>query len=307
MAMVTITDIQKMKLEEKKIVVMTAYDYSMASIIDRANVDILLVGDSGGRNLLGHEDNNSVTMDEMVLMTRSVSRGAKRALVIGDMPFMTYQVSKEKALRNAGRLIQEAGAQAVKLEVGADYAATVEAVVKAGIPVMAHMGLTPMATIGAASYRSGEINLEEENVWRDVDALVAAGSFSLLLTGVPPNLAKRITEKVKIPTIAGFGAGDNCDGQIGVTHGVVGFNVWELDKPKAAYGPVGVALFEAGPQVHRGRPCRQARPLTPRSVGLRFNNGSIGPLSGLNLVNGSSLSKVDRPIMQRPARTEWEV
>ena len=139
MARVTITDIQKMKLEKKKIVVMTAYDYSMASIIDRANVDILLVGDSGGRNLLGHEDNNSVTMDEMVLMTRSVSRGAKRALVIGDMPFMTYQVSKEKALRNAGRLIQEAGAQAVKLEVGADYAATVEAVVKAGIPVMAQM------------------------------------------------------------------------------------------------------------------------------------------------------------------------
>ena len=177
MARVTITDIQKMKLEKKKIVVMTAYDYSMASIIDRANVDILLVGDSGGRNLLGHEDNNSVTMDEMVLMTRSVSRGAKRALVIGDMPFMTYQVSKEKALRNAGRLIQEAGAQAVTLEVGADYAATVEAVVKAGIPVMAHMGLTPMATIGAASYRSGEINLEEENVWRDVDALVAAGEL----------------------------------------------------------------------------------------------------------------------------------
>ena len=260
MARVTITDIQKMKLEKKKIVVMTAYDYSMASIIDRANVDILLVGDSGGRNLLGHEDNNSVTMDEMVLMTRSVSRGAKRALVIGDMPFMTYQVSKEKALRNAGRLIQEAGAQAVKLEVGDDYAATVEAVVKAGIPVMAHMGLTPMATIGAASYRSGEINLEEENVWRDVDALVAAGSFSLLLTGVPPDLAKRITEKVKIPTIAGFGAGDNCDGQICVTHGVVDFNVWELDKPKAAYGPVGVALFEAARKftedVRAGKPVR---------------------------------------------------
>ena len=161
---------------------------------------------------------------------------------------------------DAGRLIQEAGAQAVKLEVGADYAATVEAVVKAGIPVMAHMGLTPMATIGAASYRSGEINLEEENVWRDVDALVAAGSFSLLLTGVPPDLAKRITEKVKIPTIAGFGAGDNCDGQICVTHGVVDFNVWELDKPKAAYGPVGVALFEAARKftedVRAGKPVR---------------------------------------------------
>src|SRR5919106_3142215 len=214
----TVVDIQRMKQEKRKIVTMTAYDFQMARIIDKAGVDIILIGDSGGRYLLGHEDNNSVTMDEMVLMARCVSRGSKQALVVADMPFMSYQVSRENALRNAGRLIQQAGAQAVKLEVGADYAATVEAIVKAGIPVMAHMGLTPMATIGAANYRSGEINLQEETVWRDVDALVAAGSFSLLLTGVPPDLAKRITEKVKIPTIAGFGAGDACDGQIGVTH-----------------------------------------------------------------------------------------
>ncbi len=146
MARVTITDLQRMKAEKKKIVVMTAYDYSMAGILDRAHLDIILVGDSGGRNLLGHEDNNSVTMDEMVLMTRSVSRGAKRAMVIGDMPFMSYQVGIEESLRNAGRVIQEGGAQAVKLEVGAHYAPTVEAIVKAGIPVMGHMGLTPMVT-----------------------------------------------------------------------------------------------------------------------------------------------------------------
>src|SRR5206468_9946655 len=255
MARVTITDIQKMKLEKKKIVVMTAYDYSMASIIDRANVDILLVGDSGGRNLLGHEDNNSVTMDEMVLMTRSVSRGAKRALVIGDMPFMTYQVSKEKALCNAGRLIQEAGAQAVKLEVGAAYAPTVEAVVKAGIPVMAHMGRTPMTTIGS-DYRSG--SADEAQVIRDAEALEAAGAFSLLLTGVSPELAEQITAKAKIPTIAGFGAGDRCDGQIGVTHGVVGFTLEELERPRAAYGPVAVSLFEAAERftadVRSGKP-----------------------------------------------------
>ncbi len=260
MAKVTIPDIQKMKTEKKKIVVMTAYDYSMAGIIDRANVDILLVGDSGGRNLLGHEDNNAVTMDEMVLMTRSVSRGAKRALVIGDMPFMSYQVSIEEALRNAGRLIQEAGAQAVKLEVGADYAPTVAAIVKAGIPVMGHMGLTPMATIGAGGFRSEGVHIDEEQVWRDAQALEAAGAFSLLLTGISADLAKRITEKAKVPTIAGFGAGDDCDGQIGVTHGVVGFNVGELDKPKAAYGPVGVALFEAARKftedVRTGKPVR---------------------------------------------------
>jgi 3-methyl-2-oxobutanoate hydroxymethyltransferase len=232
----------------------------MASIIDRANVDMLLVGDSGGRNLLGHDDNNAVTMDEMVSMTRSVSRGAKRALVIGDMPFMSYQVSIEEALRNAGRLIQEAGAQAVKLEVGADYAPTVEAIVKAGIPVMGHMGLTPMATIGAGGFRSEGVRVDEEQVWRDAQALEAAGSFSLLLTGISADLAKRITQKAKVPTIAGFGAGDECDGQIGVTHGVVGFNAGELDKPKAAYGPVGVALFDAARKftedVRSGKPVR---------------------------------------------------
>ncbi|HEY3303740.1 MAG TPA: 3-methyl-2-oxobutanoate hydroxymethyltransferase [Candidatus Binatia bacterium] len=260
MASVTITDVQRMKLEKKKIVVMTAYDYSMAAIIDRANVDMLLVGDSGGRNLLGHEDNNSVTMDEMVLMTRSVSRAARRAMVIGDMPFMSYQVSVEDALRNAGRLIQEGGAQAVKLEVGADYAPTVEAIVKAGIPVMGHMGLTPMATIGAGGFRSEGLQIDEEQVWRDARALETAGAFTLLLTGISADLAKRITQETKVPTIAGFGAGDDCDGQIGVTHGVVGFNVGELDKPKASYGPVGVALFEAARKftedVRAGRPVR---------------------------------------------------
>lgn len=260
MEKITITDLQRMKLEKKKIVVMTAYDFQMASIIDRTPVEIILVGDSGGRFHLGHQDNNFVTMDEMVLMTRSVSRGTKRAMVVGDMPFMTYQVNKEKAVRNAGRLIQEAGAQAVKLEVGADYAPTVEAVVKAGIPVMAHMGLTPMATIGAASYRSAEARVEEEKIWRDAETLVAAGAFSLLLTGVPADLAKRITEKVRIPTIAGFGAGDDCDGQIGVTHNVLGFTAAALDRPKTAYGPAAAALLEAAQKfsedVRAGKPVR---------------------------------------------------
>jgi 3-methyl-2-oxobutanoate hydroxymethyltransferase len=260
MARVTITDLQRMKAEKKKIVVMTAYDYSMAGILDRANLDIILVGDSGGRNLLGHEDNNSVTMDEMVLMTRSVSRGAKRAMVIGDMPFMSYQVSIEESLRNAGRLIQEGGAQAVKLEVGAHYAPTVAAIVKTGIPVMGHMGLTPMVTIGTGGFRSESAHVDEEQVWRDARALQAAGAFTLLLTGISADLAKRITQEASVPTIAGFGAGDDCDGQIGVTHGVVGFNVGELDKPKAAYGPVGVSLFEAARKfsedVRAGRPVR---------------------------------------------------
>jgi 3-methyl-2-oxobutanoate hydroxymethyltransferase len=260
MARITIPEMQRMKHEKKKIVVMTAYDYQMARLIDRAEVDMILVGDSGGRNLLGHEDNNSVTMDEMVLMTRAVSRGTQRALVIGDMPFMSYQISQELAVRNAGRLIQEAGAQAVKLEVGADHAPTVAAVVKAGIPVMGHMGLTPMTTIGSGGIQSDRIQVAEEQVWEDARALVAAGVFSLLLTRVPPALAKRITEEVRVPTISGFGSGDDCDGNIGVTHGTVGFTVEQLDRPSAAYGPAAAPFFEAVKKfcedVRSGKPVR---------------------------------------------------
>jgi 3-methyl-2-oxobutanoate hydroxymethyltransferase len=261
MARITIPEIQGMK-SQKKIVVMTAYDYQMARLIDRADVEMILIGDSGGRNLLGHEDNNYVTLDEMLLMTRSVSRGAKRALVVGDMPFMTYQVSKEDAIRNAARIIQEGGAQAVKLEVGAEYASTVEAIVKAGIPVMAHMGLTPMTAIGS-NYRSERVRLDDERVWRDARALESAGAFCLLLTRVPPELAKKITEEIRIPTISGFGSGDDCDGQIGVTHGTVGFTVEQLDHPRSPYGPVAVPFFEAVKKfcddVRSGKPVRASR------------------------------------------------
>jgi len=260
MPRVTIPDIQRMKREHKKIVVMTAYDFTMARLIDRIPVEMILVGDSGGRNLLGHEDNNSVTMDEMVLMTRSVSRGAKHALVIGDMPFMSYQVTPEEAVRNAGRLIQEGEAQAVKLEVGAEYAPTVEAVIKAGIPVMGHMGLTPQVALVSGDYRTEGAKIAEDKVWGDARALQAAGCFSLLLTGITPDLAKRVTEEMVVPTISGHGAGDDCDGNIGVTHGVVGFNAEELDHPRAKYGPAGVAFFEAARKfcedVRAGKPVR---------------------------------------------------
>ncbi len=260
MARVTIPDLNRMRAEKKKIVVMTAYDFSMAQLIDRAEVDMILVGDSGGRNLLGHDDNNSVTMDEMVLMTRSVCRGSKHALVIGDMPFMSYQVNIQDAIRNAGRLIQEAECQAVKLEVGAEYAPTVEAIVKAGIPVMAHMGLTPMTSMGSGGYRSEGASVAEEKVWNDARALQAAGSFSLLLTRVPPDLAKRITEEVTVPTISGFGSGDDCSGNIGVTHGTIGFSVDQLDRPRANYGPAAVPFFEAVrsfcEDVRAGKPVR---------------------------------------------------
>ena len=245
MPRVTIPDLQRMKREKQKIVMMTVYDFQMARIIDRAGVDILLVGDSGGRSLLGHEDTNNVTMDEMVLMTRSVSRGSKHALVVADMPFMSYQVAQQEAIRNAGRLIREGGAQVVKLEVGSEYSSTVEAIVKAGVPVMGHMGVTPMGTIGSGGFRSEAVHVSEEKVWKDAQAIGLAGAFSLFLSRVPRDLARRITQELSILTITGSGAADVCDGRFGFTHGVVGFSVEALDRPQAAFQPVGVSLYEA--------------------------------------------------------------
>ena len=263
MSRVTIPEIQQMRRDKKKIVVMTAYDFTMAQLIDRANVDIMLVGDSGAQNLLGYEDSVFVTLNEMIEMTRSVVRGTKHALVVGDLPFMSYQVSNEEAVRNAGRYITEAGAQAVKLEVGAHYASTVEAVVKAGIPVMAHMGLTPMASIGSGDFRDQGARVQNEATLNDARALVDAGAFCLLITGVPAALATEITHMVSVPTIAGFGAGDDCDGVIGVSHRVLGFNVGELDKPRANYGPVAVAMYDAARKfaedVRAGKPVRSRR------------------------------------------------
>lgn len=176
-----------------------------------------------------------------------MSRGSKRAFVIGDIPFMTYQVSKEEAIRDSARLIQEGGAQAAKPEVGSDYASTVEAVVKAGIPVMGHIGLTPQATIGTGRRDlppdAKDAFIEEEKVWRDARALIAAGAFSLLLTRVPPELLGKMAQELSVLTMVA-GAGDG-DGRLGVTPGTVGFNVEELDRPRATYGPVAVSLFEA--------------------------------------------------------------
>ncbi len=247
MARLTISELLDMKRDKKKVVAMTAYDYTTAGIIDRAGVEIILIGDSGGRYLLGHENNNWVTMDEMVLMTRAVSRAAKRAFVIGDMPFMTYQISKEKAIFNSARLIQEGGAQAAKLEVGADHASTVEAIVKAGIPVMGHIGLTPQATIGTGRRDrpadAKDAYIEEDKVWRDARALIAAGAFSLLLTRVPPETVGKMAQELSVLTMVA-GAGDG-DGRLGVTPNTVGFNLGELDHPRATYGPVAVSLFEA--------------------------------------------------------------
>ncbi len=262
MARVTAADVQRMKQEKKKICVMTAYYYEMARMIDRAKPEMILVGDSGGRFLLGCEDNNDVTLEEMIIMTRAVVRGSEHALIIGDMPFMSYQISVEDAVRNAGRLVKETRCNAVKPEGGAEIAPHVAAMVQAGIPVLAHMGLTPM-TSAAIGGMTGGANLAEDKLWNDARAIQDAGAFAVILTGISPDLAKRITEDLRIPTISGFGAGDDCDGDIGVTPGTLGWSADQIDNPRAKYGPVGPMIYELAKQyvedVHERRPTRSTR------------------------------------------------
>jgi 3-methyl-2-oxobutanoate hydroxymethyltransferase len=262
MARVTVADVQRMKVEKKKIAVMTAYYYEMARIVDRAEPEMILVGDSGGRFLLGHEDNNDVTLEEMVIMTRAVVRGSSHALIIGDMPFMTYQISVEDAVRNAGHLVKETRCNAVKPEGGAEIAPHIAAMVTMGIPVLAHMGLTPM-TSAAIGGMSGGAKIAEEKLRSDALAIQDAGAFAVILTGITPEIAKELTQELRIPTISGFGAGDDCDGDIGVTPGTIGWSADQIDNPRARYGPVAPTMYEAAKQyvqdVHDRKPTRTTR------------------------------------------------
>ncbi len=252
-----------MKTESQKIVVMTAYDFEMARIVDRSGVEMILVGDSGGRYALGYDSFNPVTLEEMILLTRSVRRGAKHSLVVGDLPFMSYQVSVEDAVRSAGRMLKETDCDAVKLEGGEDYAPHVRAIVRAGIPVMAHMGITPMMSIGLGGYLNQQVTAVDDQLRRDALALQDAGAFSVVLTRVAPALAASLTKELRIPTLAGGGAGDDCDGQVCVMHGVFGLTVEELDEPKAMYGPLARPIFDTAQQfiadVRAGKPVRSRR------------------------------------------------
>ena len=219
---ITVPHIQKMKQRGEKITCLTAYDYSFARILDEAGVEILLVGDSLGCVVQGGQNTLAVTMDEMIYHTRLVVRGRKRALVIGDMPFMSYQVNKEQALKNAGRFIKEAGAEAVKLEGGVAVRDTIEAIVRAGIPIMGHIGLTPQSVHQFGGYKiQGREKNRREMLMRDAVAVEEAGAFSVVLEGMPLDLAQEITERLTIPTI-GIGAGVHCDGQVLVIHDMLG-------------------------------------------------------------------------------------
>ena len=219
---ITVPHIVKMKQRGEKITCLTAYDYSFARILDEAGVEMLLVGDSLGCVVQGGANTLAVTMDEMVYHTRLVVRGCKRALVIGDMPFMSYQIGKDEALRNAGRFFKEAGAEAIKLEGGVAVQKSIRAIVDAGMPVMGHVGLTPQSVHQFGGYKiQGRDKERREAVLRDAVAVAEAGAFAVVLEGIPQDLAGEISERLAIPTI-GIGAGLQCDGQVLVIHDMLG-------------------------------------------------------------------------------------
>jgi len=221
-AKITVPEIVKMKQRHERITCLTAYDYSFARILDAAGVDILLVGDSLGCVIQGQANTLPVTLDEMIYHTRAVTRGRKRALVVGDMPFLSFQVNKEQALRNAGRFLKEADAEAVKLEGGVDMRDTTEAIVRSGIPVMGHVGLTPQSVHRFGGYKiQGKEKDRRQAIVDDALAVEEAGAFAIVLEGMPADLAQEITERLTIPTI-GIGAGPQCDGQVLVIHDMLG-------------------------------------------------------------------------------------
>ena len=218
----TINQIKDMKQNGEKIVMLTAYDYSTAKLVDQVGIPLILVGDSLGMVVLGYESTIPVTMEEMLHHTKAVVRGTEQALVIGDMPFMTYHVSVEDALRNAARFIQEGGCQAVKLEGGVTVAEKVKRIVECGIPVMGHIGLTPQSINQFGGHRAqGKTPEAAVKILEDARALEQAGVFSIVLETVPAPLAGLITEKVGVPTI-GIGAGPHCDGQVQVINDLLG-------------------------------------------------------------------------------------
>ncbi len=219
---VSINEIKEMKSKNEKIVMLTAYDYSTARLVDESGIPLILVGDSLGMVMLGYESTIPVTMDEMIHHTKAVVRGTKQALVIGDMPFMTYHTNTADALRNAARFIQEGGAQAVKLEGGVTVADTVKRIVECGIPVMGHIGLTPQSVHQLGGHRvQGKTPEAAERLLQDARALEQAGAFAVVLELVPAPLSKLITQKIGIPTI-GIGAGPDCDGQVQVISDLLG-------------------------------------------------------------------------------------
>ena len=239
---VTISDIKDMKSRGEKIPMITAYDYTSARIVEEAGVPIILVGDSLGQVMLGYDSTLPVTMDDMIHHTKAVARGSKSALIVGDMPFMSYQASTSEALRNAGRFLQKGGAQTVKLEGGVSMADTVHRMVSSGIPVMGHIGLTPQSVNQLGGYKvQGKTLKAAVRLMEDARALEDAGAFALVLECVPASLAGLITQRLSIPTI-GIGAGRECDGQVQVFHDMLGLLADFVPKHAKRYGNLGETI-----------------------------------------------------------------
>ncbi len=245
MARATTLSIREKKRKGQKISMLTAYDFPTAQMMDEVGIDMILVGDSLGNVVLGYETTLFVTMDEMIHHTKAVCRGAKNTMVIGDMPFLSYHGSPEEALRNAGRFMQEAGAQGVKLEGGQERAAVTRVLTEAGIPVVGHIGLTPQAVHQLGGFRVQGKDLETaQKLIADAKALEAAGAFAVVLECVPAPLAAKVTEALSIPTI-GIGAGPYCDGQVLVNHDLVGLFGGHVAKFVRQYAQIGETMKAA--------------------------------------------------------------
>jgi 3-methyl-2-oxobutanoate hydroxymethyltransferase len=245
MARMTITDLLKKKKEQKKITMITAYDYPFALIADNAGIDALLVGDSLSMVVQGNENTLPVTMDEMIYHTRMVARASRNAMVIGDMPFMSYHTGTNDAVRNAGRFLKEADAAAVKMEGGSEVEEQIRAMTRADIPVMAHIGLTPQAVHRMGGYKvQGRGEDAARRLLDEARAVEDAGAFALILEAIPLDLAEKITEALSIPTI-GIGAGPHCDGQILVLHDVLGLFERFVPKFVKRYADLGADAAKA--------------------------------------------------------------
>ena len=238
---VTLTTLYKMKKKVEKIVALTAYDYPFGNIVDESGIHMILVGDSLGMVVQGESSTLPVTMDQMIYHTRIVSRAAKFAIIVGDMPFMSYQASVKQAVVNAGRFLKEAGAAAVKLEGGAAVSETIQAISGAGIPVQAHIGLTPQSVHKMGGYK---VQRDEEQLMTDALEVESAGAFSVVLEGIPSTISKKITKALTIPTI-GIGAGPHCDGQILVLYDLLGLNQGHIPKFVKQYATIGNASRNA--------------------------------------------------------------
>lgn len=274
---VTTSIFRKMKQAQEKITMLTAYDYPTAKVLDRSGVDSILVGDSLGMVVLGYEDTTQVTMEDMIHHIKAVTRGAKRAMVIGDMPFLSYHCGVAQAVLNAGRIIQEGQAQAVKLEGGCEIIEEIKGITRAGIPVVGHIGLTPQSIHKFGGYFiQGKTAEQARKLIDDALALEAAGIFALVLECVPAELAEIISSKLSIPTI-GIGAGKGCDGQVLVIHDLVGFYQEKSPSFAKRYGELG-AYMEQWASKYNQEVKSGAFPAEEHS--FHMNSDEIGKIYG---------------------------